>query len=222
MRMLLLASVLTAPAILAGIPYAMAQGSPSADQIIRALRPSGPLQSATRGIRPAQPGPAPSAATPAAAATPAPMVATPAAPRPTAAAPQVAGPAVSPPAPAAPQQAAAPSIDLTVQFQSGSADLTPEAMRTLDELGRALSSEALSAFRFRIEGHTDTTGSRAANMSLSQARASRVAEYLHSRFGVAPTRLESVGRGQEALKVNTPDQTSEPRNRRVQVINIGA
>jgi outer membrane protein OmpA-like peptidoglycan-associated protein len=39
---------------------------------------------------------------------------------------------------------------------------------------------------------------------------------------VSATRLEAVGRGQEALKVPTPDQTPEPRNRRVQVINIGA
>ena len=129
-------------------------------------------------------------------------------------------PSVAATAPAQPM--AAPSIDLTVQFQSGSAELTPEAMRTLDELGRALSHEALAAYRFRIEGHTDTTGSRAANMSLSQARATRVAEYLQSRFGVAAARLEPVGRGQEALKVQTPDQTAEPRNRRVQVINIGA
>jgi outer membrane protein OmpA-like peptidoglycan-associated protein len=129
-------------------------------------------------------------------------------------------PSVAATAPA--QPVAAPSIDLTVQFQSGSAELTPEAMRTLDELGRALSHEALAAYRFRIEGHTDTTGSRSANMSLSQARAARVAEYLQSRFGVAAARLEPVGRGQETLKVQTPDQTPEPRNRRVQVINIGA
>jgi OOP family OmpA-OmpF porin len=228
MRILLLASVLIAPAMLLGPSDAMAQGSPSADQIIRALRPTGQLQSATRGIRPAQPGAAPRAATPAAAATPAPVAAAPATPRPAAVAPQAATPVVAAPAVAAPVVAApapaqaAPSIDLTVQFQSGSADLTPEAMRTLDELGRALSSEALAAYRFRIEGHTDTTGSRSLNMSLSQARASKVAEYLQGKFGVAPARLMPVGRGQEALKVQTPDQTSEPRNRRVQVVNIGA
>lgn len=225
MRILLLASVLIAPAMLLGPSDAVAQGSPSADQIIRALRPTGPLQSTTRGIRPAQPSAAPSAVTPAAAATPAPVAAAPAAPRPAAVAPQVATPVIAAPVIASPspvQAAAAPSIDLTVQFQSGSADLTADAMRTLDELGRALSSEALAAYRFRIEGHTDTTGSPAVNMSLSQARARKVAEYLQGKFGVAPARLMPVGRGQEALKVQTPDQTSEPRNRRVQVVNIGA
>lgn len=217
MRALLLASVFALP-VLFGSLGAIAQGSPSADQIIRALRPSGPLQTGTRGIRPASPGPAPTAAVPAAA---------PAEPRAAVApssAPQVAAVAPALPPVSAPQAppAAAPSIDLTVQFQSGSTELTPDAMRTLDQLGQALSSEALSAFRFRIEGHTDTTGSRTVNMTLSQARAAKVAEYLQGRHGVAGTRLEPVGRGQEALKVQTPDQTSEPRNRRVQVVNIGA
>ncbi len=227
MRRLLLASVLIVPSVLAGHQDAVAQGTPSSDQIIRALRPPtvGPVQGGTRGIRPAATPPAAAApvttpvtapAEPRSTATPAPAQA-PAATRGVAIAP------VLPPVQAAPQPpAAAPSIDLTVQFQTGSAELTPDAMRTLDQLGRALSSEALAAYRFRIEGHTDTTGSREVNMTLSQARAAKVAEYLQAKFGVASSRLEPVGRGQQALKVQTPDQTPEPRNRRVQVINIGA
>jgi len=217
MRALLLASVLLAPAMLFGVQEAAAQGSPSADQIIRALRPTGPVQAGTRGIRPASPATAPSAVVPAAALSDTrPSVVAPTAPQTAAVAPSL-------PQPAAPvPQATAPSIDLTVQFQSGSAELTPEAARTLDELGRALSSDALASFRFRIEGHTDTTGSYGLNMALSQARAARVAEYLQSKFSVAASRLQPVGRGQDSLKVQTPDQTSEPRNRRVQVINIGA
>ena len=118
--------------------------------------------------------------------------------------------------------AAAPSVNLTVQFANGSAELTPAAIKTLDELGRALSSPALSGYRFRIEGHTDTVGSPAYNMSLSQQRAASVASYLEQKFGVGAARLEAVGRGQEGLLVPTPDQTPEPRNRRVQVINLGA
>jgi len=229
MRRLLLATILIVPAMLVGAHDVVAQGTPSADQIIRALRPVGPVQSGTRGIRPAATPPAalastPPATTPLAGAAAAPPVAAPADPRTTAAPAQAQPPAaaqsavVTPPAP----PAAAPSIDLTVQFQTGSAELTPDAMRTLDQLGRALSSDALAAYRFRIEGHTDTTGSRDVNMTLSQARAARVADYLQAKFGVAPSRLEPIGRGQQALKVATPDQTPEPRNRRVQVINIGA
>jgi outer membrane protein OmpA-like peptidoglycan-associated protein len=220
MRRLLFASVAIVPWLLFAGYGAQAQGTPSADQIIRALRPSGPLQTGVRGIRPSSPAAAPAAAMPAA-NDPRPSAAGTAPAMPAIAAAGVSGlPSMPPPAPA--PQVAAPSIDLTVQFESGSAELTADAMRTLDELGRALSSEALAAFRFRIEGHTDTTGSRSTNMSLSQARAARVADYLQSRFGVSSERLDPVGRGQEALRVQTPDQTPEPRNRRVQVINIGA
>jgi len=219
MHRLLLATILIGPAMLVGAHDVVAQGTPSADQIIRALRPVGPVQGGTRGIRPA-------ATPPAAPAAAAPVVA-PAEPRTTAAPTQAQPPAAAQSAVVVPAllpvaaPAAALSIDLTVQFQTGSAELTPDAMRTLDQLGQALRSDALAAYRFRIEGHTDTTGSREVNMTLSQARAARVAEYLQAKFGVAPSRLEPVGRGQQALKGATPDQTPEPRNRRVQVINIG-
>jgi OOP family OmpA-OmpF porin len=191
-----------AAALLLGSGGAWAQGSPSADQIINALKPSGGMLGTTRGIRPAAPpAPAPvQRAQPAAARTPAPA------------------PVAASPAPAA----EAPSVNLTVQFQNGSAELTPGAMRTLDELGRALSSAALSGYRFRIEGHTDTVGSREYNQSLSQQRAARVAQYLEQKFGVSAARIQPIGRGQEGLLVPTPDQTPEPRNRRVQVINLGA
>ena len=219
MHRLLFASAVIVPSLLFAGYGAQAQGTPSADQIIRALRPSGPLQTGVRGIRPSSTAATPSATIPAA-NDPRPAAEAAAAVPATPAAGASVPPSRSPVAPV--QQAEAPSIDLTVQFESGSAELTADAMRALDELGRALSSEALAAFRFRIEGHTDTTGSRSTNKSLSQARAARVAEYLQSRFGVSNSRLDPVGRGQEALRVQTPDQTPEPRNRRVQVINIGA
>ncbi len=221
MRTLLLATAMLLPALVVAVPTAHAQSNPSADQIIRALRPTGPVQAGTRGLRPAAPTAAvPAPATPAAAAAP---VQRPAAvpPPPGGRTAATAAPLANP-APVQPAPQAAPSIDLTVQFASGSAELTAAARRTLDELGQALSSEALGAYRFRIEGHTDTTGSRSLNLTLSQERAAAVAAYLHNRFGVAPSRLEPVGRGQDALKIPTPDQTPEPRNRRVQVINIGA
>ena len=49
----------------------------------------------------------------------------------------------------------APSVSLTVQFDTGSADLTPQAVQALNDLGAALSNPSLATYRFRIEGHTD-------------------------------------------------------------------
>ena len=117
--------------------------------------------------------------------------------------------------------APAPVVNLSVAFQSGSATLAPAARQTLDELGRALSGQALSRYRFRIEGHTDTTGNPAVNLALSGRRAAAVVDYLATKFGVDRARLEAVGKGDTALLVPTGPQVSEPRNRRVQVVNTG-
>ena len=115
-----------------------------------------------------------------------------------------------------------PSVSLNVLFVTGSADLTPEAVRTLEDLGRALSDPALAAYRFRLEGHTDTVGGRDYNKSLSDRRALAVAQFLVERFHIDLTKLEPVGVGQDGLMVQTPDQTPEARNRRVLVVNIGS
>jgi outer membrane protein OmpA-like peptidoglycan-associated protein len=117
--------------------------------------------------------------------------------------------------------AVAPTVSLTVNFGSGSAELAPDAKHTLDALGQALASKDLAGYRFRIEGHTDTVGSRESNRVLSERRAAAVVSYIAEKFGVDPSRLEAVGMGQEGLLVPTPPQTPEPRNRRVQVVNIG-
>lgn len=181
-------------------PEAWVQGNPSKDQMIEDLRPR------PKGFRlPAAPpnrsdaGPV----SPAPSAEAVPNVQTPA--------------AVSGPAPES-----VPTTSLNVQFRTNSAELTPEAMRTLDELGRALSSQVLSTYRFRIEGHTDTVGRPETNKNLSERRARAVADYLAAKHGIDRNRLEAIGMGKEGLLVETADQVPEPRNRRVQVVNIGA
>jgi outer membrane protein OmpA-like peptidoglycan-associated protein len=137
------------------------------------------------------------------------------APRPTA----TAAAAVARPMPAPTN---APSINIEVQFATDSAELTPAARASLDQLGRALSSPDLASYRFRIEGHTDTVGSPEHNRTLSARRADAVVSYLESNYKVARSRLEPVGLGSDQLAVPTGPQTPEPRNRRVQVVNIGA
>jgi outer membrane protein OmpA-like peptidoglycan-associated protein len=117
---------------------------------------------------------------------------------------------------------AAPTINLSVLFATGSADLTPEAVHVLDSLGKALNDQALAGYRFRIEGHTDTVGTREYNQELSDRRATAVLDYLADNFHVDRSRVEAVGKGEDDLLIPTPDQTPEPRNRRVQVVNIGS
>jgi OOP family OmpA-OmpF porin len=185
---------------------AVAQPNPNSQQIIDALRPN-PLGGGTRGIRPVAPGG--QAADPGTQSTAVP-------------APMAQQPGLTPgPAPVA-VPVAPPSVNLTVTFATGSAELTPQAVRTLDELGRALASSDLSGFRFRVEGHTDTVGSAAANQALSERRAATVVRFLMGKYGIPPNRLEAIGMGEAAPMVPTGDEVPEPRNRRVQVVNLGA
>jgi len=114
------------------------------------------------------------------------------------------------------------AVSLNIQFATGSAELTPQAVRALDQLGKALSSATLAAYHFRIEGHTDTVGSPALNKSLSERRADAVVAYLNSKYQIDPARLQAVGMGEDGLLVSTPDQTPEARNRRVLVVNMGS
>jgi OmpA-OmpF porin, OOP family len=127
-----------------------------------------------------------------------------------------------PPAAIKPAATAAPAVSLMVQFATGSADLTPQAVGVLDQLGRALSDQSLASYRFRIEGHTDTVGSRDQNQALSDRRAATVVDYLAEKFHVDRSRVQAVGMGEDGLLIPTGDQTPEPRNRRVQVVNIGS
>jgi OOP family OmpA-OmpF porin len=186
---------------------AWSQANPSSDDIINSLRPGAGMTGGTRGIRPVMPAPDSGAA-----AAPA----SPAAPR------HAAASRATRPAPAEAATNEAPSVNLNVQFANGSADLTPAAIRTLNALGRALASDVLANSRFRIEGHTDTLGSPEANKALSDRRAAAVVDYLVDHFKLDRSKLEAVGMGEEGLLVATPPQTLEPRNRRVQVVNLGA
>jgi outer membrane protein OmpA-like peptidoglycan-associated protein len=194
-----------------------AQDDPAALDLIEQLRPR------TRGIRLPAPADAPAPTTVAPAASP--VVPQGLVPQglPMGSAPL---PAPSPPAPSvavaptttAPDGVAAVSI--TVNFPSGSATLTRQAQDALAPLGRALSSPDLAPFRFRIEGHTDSVGAEVQNQRLSARRAQAVQDYLVKQFGVSARRLESVGLGESRPLVAVGDGVDEPRNRRVQVVNL--
>ena len=112
----------------------------------------------------------------------------------------------------------APSISMNVQFGYNSADLTQAAVEQLTPLGEALSSSELSSYSFLLEGHTDSSGAADYNMQLSQRRAESVGNYLYQNFGIDPSSLNLVGRGEDALlDSNNP---SSPSNRRVSITTI--
>ena len=73
------------------------------------------------------------------------------------------------------------------------------------------------AAEISIIGHTDTAGSGSKNDKLSLARAKRARDELVRRGIPAGNIVSVAGRGERELLVPTPDDTPEPRNRRVEI-----
>jgi len=122
------------------------------------------------------------------------------------------------PAPRPAGHAKKPSAQILITFMTNSATLTDTAEAALDKVARALQSEKLGAYKFRVEGHADPRGSADANMKLSEDRAAAVVEYLTQKDGIAPERLTSVGKGSsEPLNKLNP---AAPENRRVTIVTV--
>lgn len=114
-------------------------------------------------------------------------------------------------------QAAGPGrASLLITFPTGSATLTPETVKALDTVGKALQSDRLAGFSFRVEGHADPRGGAELNLTLSEQRAQSVVAYLVDKVGILPDRLSAVGKGSaELLNAERPDA---PENRRVTIV----
>lgn len=110
--------------------------------------------------------------------------------------------------------------DLRVTFPFDSAEITPDAKRTLDVLGEALLDARLREDRFEIAGHTDGVGPESYNLTLSERRAQAVVDYLSENFGVPRQRL--VGKGYGKTYLADPNDPRNPINRRVEILNLGS
>ena len=69
---------------------------------------------------------------------------------------------------------------------------------------------------YLVVGHTDTKGTKKYNLLLSIKRAEVVKEILIN-YGIQQSRIKILGKGEESLAVNTPDDTKQPANRRVEI-----
>ncbi|MCO6188230.1 OmpA family protein [Rhizobium sp. L1K21] len=115
--------------------------------------------------------------------------------------------------------AAAPAIDLEVQFESGSAVLSYSARSQLDKLAAALNHPGLKTSRILIAGHTDAVGADSYNLQLSKRRADAVRDYLAVNYGLTVSRFETVGYGETRLA--DPNHPTAALNRRVEIVNLG-
>ncbi|THD56294.1 MAG: OmpA family protein [Bradyrhizobium sp.] len=111
-----------------------------------------------------------------------------------------------------------PKIDLEINFDYNSADISAKSLPSVQALGRALSNSDLKGSTFVVAGHTDAAGGEAYNQDLSERRADSIKRYLVDKFGIAGTDLVTVGYGKTKLK--DPANPLADVNRRVQVVNM--
>ncbi|UCG51669.1 MAG: OmpA family protein [Candidatus Latescibacterota bacterium] len=100
-----------------------------------------------------------------------------------------------------------------VNFESGSAALTPDSYRILDEVVRSLM--AYPEVRIEIRGYTDNVGKASYNLGLSERRAEAVKQYLVNA-GIDPARLTTRGFGEENPVSTNATPEGRAQNRRIE------
>ena len=102
-----------------------------------------------------------------------------------------------------------------VTFQTGKATLTPSARAVLRDIATQLVENP--EYRVQISGHTDNTGTRAANLRLSLARARTVETFLEAN-GVPLRQVSSKGFGPDVPIASNKTAAGRAKNRRVELV----
>ena len=106
--------------------------------------------------------------------------------------------------------------DAEVHFATASAKLEGDSQAVLDDVATVLKENA--DWKFKVLGHTDSTGTAAVNEKLAMERAESVVAYLNAR-GVSPGRLTPVKEyGERAPKADNASDVGRAENRRVELI----
>lgn len=105
-------------------------------------------------------------------------------------------------------------LHFRLYFETGDVHLTPESQAILPQILQAAASRPHADLS--IVGHSDTVGGAEENVLLSLKRAQTVATLLASS-GLQPDALWVASHGERNLLIPTPEETPEPRNRRVEV-----
>jgi OmpA-OmpF porin, OOP family len=120
------------------------------------------------------------------------------------------------------KQAKAPSepkvvdkMTLQVFFDSGKAILTEADLK---ELPKAIDFlKKYPGTKIRLDGYTDSTGTEAYNMKLSERRATAVKDYLVKEAGVDSSKITVVGHGGADPVADNKTPEGRAKNRRVEI-----
>jgi outer membrane protein OmpA-like peptidoglycan-associated protein len=102
-----------------------------------------------------------------------------------------------------------------ILFAVDSFDVSPSLQDDLAKVAQSL--EAYPNSSVQILGHTDNTGSASHNQPLSERRANAVADVLLTN-GVAVSRIQTIGRGEDQPIASNLDDAGRRQNRRVEIV----
>lgn len=106
------------------------------------------------------------------------------------------------------------NIPSNVSFDTNQAALKQELLPVLDSVAKALNEHP--ELRAKSIGYTDSSGTNAINVPLSQRRAAAVTQYLASR-GVAQSRMTAEGQGSANPVGSNSTPEGRALNRRVEL-----
>jgi outer membrane protein OmpA-like peptidoglycan-associated protein len=107
-----------------------------------------------------------------------------------------------------------PPRHFTLYFRFESDELTDESRALVPDMVQAMKDRPVP--EVAVVGHTDTTGTPANNHELGLKRGNMVRGLLVAA-GLDAMAVEVTSHGEAVLLVRTPDETYEPRNRRVEI-----
>lgn len=113
------------------------------------------------------------------------------------------------------------SIDATLAFKSGSAELEPAAKQQILSIGKTILSK-MPDKHIRIEGHTDDVPINSpkypSNWDLSASRATNVLRLLVGEAGLNPSLVSAVAYGDSIPLVPNTSEANKQKNRRVDIV----
>ena len=102
----------------------------------------------------------------------------------------------------------------SITFDTNKADIKTNFYTTLDKVAATLTEDSKSGIL--VSGYTDSTGTDAINLPLSQARAQAVASYLATK-GVSTSRINAQGLGSSNPIADNSTAAGKEQNRRVEI-----
>ncbi|MES0491516.1 MAG: PQQ-binding-like beta-propeller repeat protein [Leptospirales bacterium] len=102
-----------------------------------------------------------------------------------------------------------------INFETSKAYLKKGSVTILDKIVKLMNDNP--GLKLEVQGHTDSTGKRDFNMTLSHKRANAVIEYL-IKNGVSPERLKAIGKGPDHPIDSNKTKSGRANNRRTEFV----